>query len=138
MVLYLNKDYHLNNLDVADPETTTPNGCTCTSLCGGFKKDWCYVEGNCGTSSLIPFKDNYDYCLYQANAQKDFYDLDWKAKQNLTWNKVTANSTSGKNHPSHLLKRSMKTSFDNEWDELPKGRKKVCIMNILIFLLKFV
>ena len=30
---------------VADPETTTPNGCTCTSVCGasiddGLTRDW--------------------------------------------------------------------------------------------------
>lgn len=25
--------------DVADPETTTPNGCTCTSLCGASVDD---------------------------------------------------------------------------------------------------
>ena len=25
--------------DVADPETTTPNGCTCTSLCGASADD---------------------------------------------------------------------------------------------------
>ena len=36
--------------EVADPETSTPNGCTCNSLCGatiedGFTKDWCTVEG---------------------------------------------------------------------------------------------
>ena len=35
---------------MADPETSTPNGCTCNSLCGatiedGFTKDWCTVEG---------------------------------------------------------------------------------------------
>ena len=37
--------------DIADPETTTPNGCTCTSLCGAsaddlfrvsFVKDLCH------------------------------------------------------------------------------------------------
>ena len=25
--------------DIADPETTTPNGCTCTSLCGASADD---------------------------------------------------------------------------------------------------
>ena len=35
--------------DGPDPETTTPNGCTCNSVCGatiddGFKLDWCTVS----------------------------------------------------------------------------------------------
>ena len=35
--------------EIADPETTTPNGCTCNSLCGAtiddaFTLDWCTVN----------------------------------------------------------------------------------------------
>lgn len=32
--------------DVADPETTTPNGCTCTSLCGASADDLFKVSLN--------------------------------------------------------------------------------------------
>ena len=28
-----------NSNEVADPETTTPNGCTCTSVCGPSAED---------------------------------------------------------------------------------------------------
>ena len=36
-------------IESPDPETTTPNGCTCNSICGatvddGFKLDWCKVR----------------------------------------------------------------------------------------------
>ena len=39
--------------EIADEQTTTPNGCTCNSLCGAtiedaYGLDWCYVDGECG------------------------------------------------------------------------------------------
>ena len=38
---------------VADPGTTTINGCTCNSVCGAsigdfYVEDWCKVDGECG------------------------------------------------------------------------------------------
>ena len=47
--------------EVADPETSTPNGCTCNSLCGatiedGFTKDWCTVEGKDSTTPYLTTK----------------------------------------------------------------------------------
>lgn len=49
-----NKRYAKNRSEeIADPETTTPKGCKCNSLCGAtvedaFTLDWCKVEGECG------------------------------------------------------------------------------------------
>ena len=69
---------------IADPETTTPHGCKCTSLCGatifdGFKSDWCKVDGDCGEYS---FKTGYwDYCLYKACSKPQYQDWDWRRKQ---------------------------------------------------------
>ena len=45
---YANLAKSAENGKIADPETTTPNGCTCNSNCGatvddGFKLDWCTV-----------------------------------------------------------------------------------------------
>merc|ERR1719273_2234955 len=53
---------------VADPETTTPNGCTCKSLCGAtfedlYTLDWCYTEGDCGRYNVI--HGYWDHCLYK-------------------------------------------------------------------------
>merc|ERR1719273_532396 len=66
--------------EIADPETTTPHGCTCNSLCGasvfdGFKRDWCTVNGECGESSITA--GNWDYCLYKDSARPDYVAMDW-------------------------------------------------------------
>ena len=47
--------------EIADPETTTPHGCTCTSLCSPtaddlFTKDWCYTANNCGERIFLQNK----------------------------------------------------------------------------------
>ena len=39
--------------DVADPETTTPNGCTCTSLCGASADDLFKVSFQTSQKRLI-------------------------------------------------------------------------------------
>ena len=45
---------------VADPATTTINGCTCKSVCSAsigdfFVEDWCKVDGECGKYRHIYF-----------------------------------------------------------------------------------
>jgi len=116
---------------IANPETTTPNGCTCNSDCGatvhdGFKEDWCKVDGNCGKYSYLPSVRSYwDYCLYKYDGLKPQYrNLDWRAKHGLIWAKVTEDESLGANYPADAFKESLKTAFENEWDFLPEGRRK--------------
>ena len=42
--------------DVADPETTTPNGCTCTSLCGASADDLFRVSFFCKQKAAIDIR----------------------------------------------------------------------------------
>jgi len=116
---------------IANPETTTPNGCTCNSNCGatvhdGFKEDWCTVDGDCGEFSYLPSVfSHWDYCLYKYdNLEPKYRKLDWKAKQDLIWAKVIEDESFGANHLTDIFKESVKTPFLNEWDFLPEGRRK--------------
>jgi len=113
--------------EVADPETTTPNDCTCNSLCGatvddGFTLDWCTVEGECGEYSLA--WGYWDYCLYKDSSKPDYVDLDWKIKHDMIWAEIKADPSFGAYHPTDLFTESVVTSFENEWDVMPAGRVK--------------
>ena len=117
-----------NSPTFADPEPTTPNGCTCNSLCGAtiwdfYVKDWCKVNGNCGQKSLI--YGYWDYCLYKASSMPSYTELDWKNKQDLIWARIIEDESLGENHPFDVLTESLRTTFENEWDVLPEGRRKV-------------
>ena len=56
--------------DEADPETTTPDGCECTSHCGcgstcniKVVNDWCYT--GCSSSRMLLSSNIYvNMCLY--------------------------------------------------------------------------
>lgn len=113
---------------VADPETTTPHGCTCTSVCGasvgdGFSTDWCYTADSCGEYTLA--LGYWDYCLYLDSSKPDYVAMDWKDKQAYLWGEVKADNTMGKYYATDLPTESVKTSFDDEWDVMPEGRHKV-------------
>jgi len=114
---------------IANPETTTPNGCTCNSNCGttlddGNTEDWCTVDGDCGKYSYA-WNSYWDYCLYKYDdLTPEYRKLDWSAKQDLIWAKVTQDESIGANHPKDIFKESLKTPFENEWDFLPEGRRK--------------
>ena len=107
---------------VADPETTTPYGCTCNTLCGatvddGFTRDWCNVDGECGEYSVI--YGYWDYCLYLDSSRPDYVALDWKGKQDFIWNLVKADSNWGEYHTANLFTNSLMTTFMDEWDVMP-------------------
>ena len=113
--------------DVADPETTTPQGCTCTSLCGAtiddaFTLDWCTTADDCGDWSLI--HGYWDYCLYLDSSKPDYLALDWNAKHDQIWTDIKADSSFGAYHPTDLFTESVVTTFENQWDILPAGRVK--------------
>jgi len=115
---------------IANPETTTPNGCTCNSDCGAtmhdlFTEDWCTVDGDCGQYSYMPsIRSYWDYCLFKDDMIPEYRNLDWRAKQDLIWAKVTEDESIGANNPAEIFKESLKTPFENEWDFLPEGRLK--------------
>ena len=54
---------------VADPATTTTNGCTCNSVCGAsiadlYVDDWCKVDGACGKyrQGISIFRETISNC----------------------------------------------------------------------------
>jgi len=113
----------------ADPETTTPDGCSCNSECGasisdGFSKDWCYTKGpkSCGTFSL---KGRWDYCQYLNSKRPDYHAMTWKQKLDHLWAQITEDDTFGQYWAKELFTTSVITSFDDEWDVMPNGRHKV-------------
>ena len=113
--------------EVADPETTTPNGCVCKSLCGatigdGFTRDWCKVEGSCGEYDLI--RGYWDYCLYKDSSKPDYVALDWKTKHDLLWAEIKSDPSIGEYYPTEMFTETLITTFENEWDVLPAGRHK--------------
>lgn len=117
--------------DEPDPLTQTYQGCKCKSACGATADfgqascDWCYTDGNCGHFSLTRLA-HYDYCVYRS-------DLEWEksnAEKKLidTWKKVIEDETPG-SYPvidfANIFVESVQTTFDNEWDYMPAGRKKM-------------
>ena len=80
------------------------------------------MEGSCGECSLT--WGDWDYCLYKDNSKPDHLTLDWKTKHNQLWSEITSNSSLGKFHTQQMFTQSVITSFENEWDVLPKGRDK--------------
>lgn len=113
----------------ADPETTTPNGCTCTSECGAtlhgkrFSYDWCYTNENCGEHNIG--YGWWDKCLYLDSSKPDYVALGWEEKQAQMWEKIVANNSIGPSpNPLRIFTESVKTTFDEEWDNMPVGRVK--------------
>ena len=114
--------------EIADPETTTPDGCTCTSLCGAsidnlYYDDWCYTADGCGHFGII--RGQWDYCLYKDSAKPEYTSMTWQEKQAYLWGKITEENTWGEFHPTDAFTESLLTSFENEWDVMPNGRRKV-------------
>ena len=84
----------------------------------------CYVEGECG--EYTPIIGYWDYCLYLDSSRPDYIALSWDVKQDLIWAKIKENSNLGDYYPQDIVTESLFTSFVNEWDILPAGRRKVC------------
>merc|ERR1711935_629038 len=113
--------------EIADPETSTPNGCTCNSLCGatiedGFTNDWCNVEGSCGEYTILI--GYWDWCLYKDSSKPDNTALDWRTKHDQLWAEIKADGSYGEFFPTDAFTESLITSFENEWDVMPAGRRK--------------
>ena len=115
--------------EIADPETTTPNGCTCTSLCGSslgagrFGYDWCNTNDKCGEYNL--YHGYWDKCQYLDSAKPVYTALSWGDKQKQMWAKIVSDKSFGPfPHPLGVMKASVKTTFDDEWDVMPAGREK--------------
>jgi hypothetical protein len=123
-----NVDTTLKTKEVADPETTTPNGCTCTSICGAtgvvdFSYDWCYTNDNCGEYN--PLNGWWDKCLYLDSSKPDYIALGWEEKQAQMWENIVADDSIGPiPSAAGLIFESVKTTFDDEWDNMPVGRLK--------------
>lgn len=67
----------------------------------------------------------YDWCLYLESAQPEYTQLTWQEKQEMIWSQIKADSSLGGYYPTDLITESVVTSFDNEWDFHPAGRRKV-------------
>ena len=53
-----------------------------------------------------------------------FYSQTWDQKHNALLNLINADDTMERSYVDRFLFTSMITSFENEWDIMPKGRKK--------------
>jgi len=113
----------------ADPETTTPNGCICSSVCGAtidgdnYAYDWCYTEDKCGEWNIVT--GYWDKCLYLDSSKPDYIAQTWAEKQEQMWAKIVADdSIAPQPNPLDILFESVKTTFDDEWDNMPNGRSK--------------
>ena len=80
------------------------------------------MEGECGEYSLA--WGYWDYCLYKDSSKPDYVDLDWKIKHDMIWAEIKADPSFGAYHPTDLFTESVVTSFENEWDVMPAGRRK--------------
>ena len=101
--------------EVADPETTTPNGCICSSICGAtldggnYEYDWCNTEDQCGEHSLI--YGYWDKCLYLDSSKPDYVAQTWQEKQEQMWAKVTADDSIGPPpNPFNIMLRPLLTT----------------------------
>eukprot|EP01004_Peranema_trichophorum_P004736 NODE_3637_length_1315_cov_36.601510_g3182_i0.p1 GENE.NODE_3637_length_1315_cov_36.601510_g3182_i0~~NODE_3637_length_1315_cov_36.601510_g3182_i0.p1 ORF type:complete len:410 (+),score=64.31 NODE_3637_length_1315_cov_36.601510_g3182_i0:37-1230(+) len=128
-----------------DPGQGTVKGCICTSQCGATvdfgnsKYDWCYTSNNCGEYSVSRLS-YYDYCIYPSNSS--YESLPAQVKQSIVWEQVIADQTGG-SYPSTLelagiFTESVKTTFDDDWDFMPAGRRKYIHSVGSVGLVKFI
>ena len=115
--------------DIADAQTTTPNECTCTSLCessigaGIFRYDWCHTNEGCGEYNF--YTGYWDKCQYLDRTKPNYIALSWEDKHKQMWaNIVSDNALAPFPNAAKLLSESVQTTFDDEWDVMPAGRKK--------------
>ena len=118
----------------AVPDSTIEKSCFCkvdsecrASISDGYKKDWCNVDHNdtnrCGKSSLSGY---WEYCSYPEN--EAWEKQSFSEKQEYLLSKISENADKYKipEYPNvlKLLTESVTTSFDNQWDAMPRGRVK--------------
>ena len=51
--------------------------------------------------------------------------MTWQEKQEFLWAKINEDNGFGGYHPEDAFTESLLTSFENEWDVMPNGRRKV-------------
>eukprot|EP00966_Prymnesium_polylepis_P303884 7020261-Prymnesium_polylepis.3 len=108
-----------------DPGQGTVKGCTCTSQCSAsitdaYDCDYCYTADSCGHFGL---QGHWDYCVYPEDAA--FESQAAAQKLDSLWQSVVADTQRG-SYPSvtGIVEESVQTTFDNEKDIFPAGRKK--------------
>merc|ERR1712001_626029 len=115
--------------EIADPDTTTPNQCRCSSLCetsigaGNYRYDWCSTKDDCGEYSWGT--GYWDKCKYLNSEKPDCVKQTWQKKQAQVWKNVLSDDSYAP-YPSAtgIFSESVQTVFDDEWDVMPAGRKK--------------
>ena len=90
--------------------------------------DWCKTKGKCGKYNYGGFY-YWDKCEYLASGISDCTNLTWHKKQYEMWATIQSNISSipipGQLESlSGIITESVKTTFENEWDIMPAGRKK--------------
>merc|ERR1711997_333898 len=119
-----------DEVDEADPDTTTPNGCKCSSHCScgvtcnvGEVNDWCSTDNKCGQWTLG--FGYWDYCQYLDSTHPDYLKMSWEDKTNKVMENVKASppvfavpNTAG------IMMEAVNTAFDNQWDTMPLQRVK--------------
>ena len=59
-------------------------------------------------------------CVSQLESFRD----SWSDKHNSLWADIQSDRGMGGSYALNFVTTSMKTSYDNEWDVMPNGRKK--------------
>ena len=87
--------------------------------------DWCTTKDNCGEHSAV--HGYWDKCLYLDSSKPDYLASTWQEKQFQLWEQITSDQEIGE-YPeggaTALVKKSVRTSFEDEWDVMPAGRLK--------------
>ena len=79
-------------------------------------------KGSCGEYSLA--WGYYDWCLYKDSSKPDYVAQDWQTKHDQLWSEIKSDASNGGYFPSDAFSESLITSFENEWDVMPAGRRK--------------
>ena len=79
-------------------------------------------KGSCGKYSLA--WGYYDWCLYKDSSKPDYVAQDWQTKHDQLWSEIKSDASYGGYFPADAFTESLITSFENEWDVMPAGRRK--------------
>ena len=62
--------------------------------------------------------------MYKDSSKPDYLALDWKTKHDQIWSEIKSDPDFGHYYPPEIYTESLMTTFENEWDVMPKGRHK--------------
>ena len=79
-------------------------------------------KGSCGEYTLLI--GYWDWCLYKDSSKPDYVAQDWETKYDQLWSEIKSDASYGGYHPADAFSESLITSFENEWDVMPAGRRK--------------